>query len=172
MSAHTLEDIRREYDRLDALCGVDTSAVALRVSARAFKRLGSCKCVGGHVESVTVSAFVLDAPDGVFYDTIRHEYAHALVKLRRPQERHGHDAVWKSACREVGCPPERCFDQSLLPAPPERRPEPYRYRLRCLSCGASWEYKRLTKAFRLIEGGSRRCVCPRCRERCFAAERL
>ena len=173
MSAHTLEDIRREYDRLDALCGVDTGAVALRVSTRAARRLGSCKCVGERVESVTISAFVMDAPDAVFYDTIRHEYAHALVKLRRPRERHGHDAVWKAACLEVGCPPERCCDPSLVPAPPARRQEPYRYRLRCLGCGASWEYKRLTKAFRLVErGGSRLCVCPHCRGHRFAAERL
>ena len=100
--SHTLDDVRREYDRLDALCGVDTTQVALRISKRATKRLGSCKYVGNAVESVTISDFVLDAADEVFYDTIRHEYAHALVKLRFPRERHGHDARWKAACLEVG----------------------------------------------------------------------
>ena len=171
--SHTLEDIRREYDRLDALCGVDTGALALRVSTRASKRLGSCKYVGNTVEGVTISDFVMDADDKVFYDTIRHEYAHALVKLRRPRERHGHDALWKAACLEVGCAPERCCDPSVLPALPARREEAYRYRLRCLVCGASWEYKRMTKVLRLVaRGGSRRCTCPYCKGHRFELEYL
>ena len=170
---HTLEDIRREYDRLDALCGVDTKPVALRISKRASKRLGSCKYVGSTVESVTISDFVLDAADEVFYDTIRHEYAHALVKLRRPRERHGHDALWKDACREVGCAPERCCDPAVLPSLPARRQESYHHRLRCLVCGAHWDYKRETKLIRLVaRGGSRRCTCPHCQGHRFAVERL
>ena len=65
---HTLEDIRQEYDRLDALCGVDTSALALKISTRASKRLGSCKYVGNTVAGVTISDFVMDAADDVFFD--------------------------------------------------------------------------------------------------------
>lgn len=170
---HTLEDIRREYDRLDALCGVDTGAVSLRVSTRATKRLGSCQYIGNTVSLVTISDFVMDAPDDVFYDTIRHEYAHALVKLRRPREKHGHDALWKAACREVGCAPERCCDPSVLPAKAGRNEEPYRYRLRCLNCGTSWDYKRRTKVLRLVSrGGSRYCTCPRCKGHRFTVENL
>ena len=169
----TLDDIRREYDRLDALCGVDTKPVALRVSTRASKRLGSCKYVGSTVECVTISDFVMDAADDVFYDTIRHEYAHALVKLRRPREKHGHDAVWKAACLEVGCAPERCSDPSLFPEVKNRRAEAYRYRLRCLVCDATWEYKRMTKVLRLVgRGGSRYCTCPHCKGHRFAVENL
>ncbi len=170
---HTLDDIRREYDRLDALCGVDTGALFLRVSTRASRRLGSCKYVGGAVAGVTISDFVMNAPDEVFYDTIRHEYAHALVKLRLPHERHGHDAVWKAACREVGCTPERCCDPALVPAGHGRREEPYRYRVRCLCCGAAWHYKRRTKTLALIaRGGSKYCTCPRCKGHSFAAEAI
>lgn len=169
----TVEDIRREYDRLDALCGADTSRIPLCVSTRAKKRLGSCRYAGSTVDRITVSDFVLRAPEDVFYDTIRHEYAHALVKLRRPQERHGHDAVWKAACLEVGCRPERCCDASVMPALPPRHEEPYRYRLSCLVCGEHWEYKRMTKVLRLIgRGGSRYCVCPRCKGRRFTVETL
>ena len=171
--SHTLEDIRREYDRLDALCGVDTTPVALRVSTRAAKRLGSCKYVGSKVESITISDFVLDAADEIFFDTIRHEYAHALVKLRRPREKHGHDALWKAACREVGCAPERCCDPAVLPDAPARRQESYHYRLHCLICGASWQYKRMTKVLRLVgRGGSRYCTCPHCKGHSFASESI
>jgi hypothetical protein len=161
---HTIEDIRREYDRLDRLCGVDTKPVALRVSTRASKRLGCCKYVGSTVESVTISDFVMRADDGVFLDTIRHEYAHALVKLRRPRERHGHDAVWKAACVEVGCEPQRCCDPAIVPAGAVRREEPYRYSLRCLTCGAVWQYKRQTRVLKLVaRGDSHRCTCPHCK---------
>ena len=171
--SHTLADIRSEYDRLDTLCGVDTSAVALKVSTRASKRLGSCKYVGSMVESVTISDFVMDAADDVFYDTIRHEYAHALVKLRRPREKHGHDALWKAACREVGCTPERCSDPSLFPDVKARRAEAYHYRLRCLGCGVTWDYKRMTKVLRLVErGASRYCTCPHCKGHRFVVENL
>jgi len=170
---YTLDDIRCEYGRLDALCGVDTGAVVLRVSTRASKRLGSCKYVGDKVESITISDFVLDAPADVFYDTIRHEYAHALVKLRHPREKHGHDAAWRSACREVGCSGERCCDPALLPSLPRRRQEAYRYRLRCLDCGAIWDYKRMTKVIRLVErGGARLCTCPHCKGHRFSVEHL
>ncbi len=170
---HTIEDVRREYDRLDALCGVDTGAVALRVSTRASKRLGSCKYVGKTVECVTISDFVMDGPDDVFYDTIRHEYAHALVKLRRPRERHGHDGFWKAACLEVGCAPERCCDPSLVPQGVGRREEPYRYRLRCLGCGKTWDYKRQTKVLKLVaRGASWRCTCPHCKGHRFAVESI
>lgn len=171
--AYSVADIRREYDRLDAVCGADTTGVALRVSTRATKRLGSCKYVGNRVDCITISEFVLAADESVFYDTIRHEYAHALVKLRRPREKHGHDAVWKAACLEVGCSPSRCCDPAALPAAPERREEPYRYRLRCLVCGSHWDYKRVTKVLRLVaRGGSRYCTCPHCKEHRFSVEYL
>lgn len=169
----TLEDVRREYDRLDMLCGVDTSKIALRISTRAFKRLGSCKYVGGRVACITISDFVFDAAEAVFRDTIRHEYAHALVKLRFPRETHGHDAVWKAACLEVGCAPARCCDLPELSAAFCRRQEPYRYRLRCLDCDAYWDYRRMTKAISLVlRGGSRYCACPLCSGRRLAVERL
>ncbi|MCR5826069.1 MAG: SprT-like domain-containing protein [Oscillospiraceae bacterium] len=170
---YTLADVRREYDRLDGLCGVNTTQVALRVSTRAVRRLGSCRCVGDRVDAITISDFVLSAPETVFLDTIRHEYAHALVKLRFPRQRHGHDALWKAACREVGCSPLRCCDPAAIPALPRGREEPYRHRLRCLVCGAHWDYKRETKLLRLIRsGGSRHCTCPHCGGHRFAVEAL
>lgn len=45
-------------------------------------------------------------------DTILHEIAHALVGRG-----HGHDAVWKAKCREIGAKPERCYDSSKVAMP-------------------------------------------------------
>ena len=169
----TVEDIRREYNRLDRLCGADTSQVALRISSRARKRLGSCKYVGEQVACITISDFVLAAAPEVFYDTIRHEYAHALVKLRRPKERHAHDAVWKAACREVCCAPEPyCADKTMITEGEARRKAGTRYLLRCTRCGAQWRYSRRTKAITLVEKGlSRYCTCPRCKGHAFTVEK-
>ena len=37
---HTLEDIRREYDRLDRLCGVDTRSIRLSNPQKSFSAWG------------------------------------------------------------------------------------------------------------------------------------
>ena len=42
MAKHSVEEVRAEYDRLDKLCGVDTSAIEIRVSQRSTSRYGYC----------------------------------------------------------------------------------------------------------------------------------
>lgn len=45
-------------------------------------------------------------------DVILHEIAHALTPG------HGHDAVWRNACRKVGAKPNRCAAPSARPTAP------------------------------------------------------
>ncbi len=40
MSKHTIEDIRREYSRLDAITGIDSSNIPIVISTRAKRRHG------------------------------------------------------------------------------------------------------------------------------------
>jgi predicted SprT family Zn-dependent metalloprotease len=47
--------------------------------------------------------FVAHNTEDEICDTILHEIAHALVGPR-----HGHDAVWKAKCLEIGAVPKRC----------------------------------------------------------------
>ena len=51
-------------------------------------------------------------PKEEIHDVILHEIAHALTPG------HGHDAVWKAACRKVGAKPSRCAMPSARPAAP------------------------------------------------------
>ena len=94
---HSLEEVRAEYDRLDRLFGVDTSGIELKISKRAVKQLGSFRSLRrGGIDGlrITLSYLILE-DDEQFWDTVRHEYAHAAVYLLHPGERHGHDRVWK-----------------------------------------------------------------------------
>ena len=156
--SYTLSDVRAEYDRLDALCGIDSSGIALTVSKRAVKRLGCFR--PGAAPEISISAFVLE-DDALFLDTIRHEYAHALVWLRHPGEKHGHDAVWKSACREIGCSPRATVragetQQNL-------REKKANWLLRCRGCGQETRYLREGKIVRLVRAGrARRVTCTKC----------
>lgn len=158
----SVSDIRAEYTRLDRKCGVDTSNITIEISARAKKRLGCFRCSGSYPNEtmqIVISAWILQEPEQ-FWDTIRHEYAHALVHLREPSARHGHDMLWKSACREVGCRPER-----IAPAKGRARTK---YTLVCKTCGEEFHYMRICKAVTLVrEGHDDRLRCPHCKHSGF-----
>ena len=160
---HTTEEIRREYDRLDRLCGVDTSGVEIVISRRSLKRLGSFRAPApgsGKPPRITVSAAILEDEEQ-FWDTVRHEYAHAAVWLTHPGERHGHDGVWKDMCRKIGCTPK-----STAPAGEElerQRRQRAKYKVRCASCGLETYYLRAGKIVTMMERGYRRHIrCGKC----------
>lgn len=110
--------VRAEYRRLDAVCGVDSSACAIRLSSRMKRRLGSFSVIPQGLLRKRLEIAISERIAGdseLFTDVIRHEYAHLLVYLRHPRERHGHDAVWKAAAREVGCIPRASRRLDRLP---------------------------------------------------------
>ena len=77
---HTLQEVRAEYDRLDRLIGIDTRMIELKISRRAVRQLGSFRSParGKGELRITLSALIL-GDDEQFWDTVRHEYAHAAV---------------------------------------------------------------------------------------------
>lgn len=160
---HSLEEIRAEYDRLDRLCGVNTSEIEIVFSSRGVRRLGSFRCPAKGKKGtlrITINASLLDEEEQ-FWDTVRHEYAHALVYLRSGGRNHGHDAVWKAACREVGCSEKR-----LAAQPAESREQLERrakYKVRCTGCGQESLYFRRGKVVDLLlRGGQGQVRCGKC----------
>lgn len=156
--------MRTEYDRLDRICGVDSSGIKLAVSGRMTSKFG-CFTIKRRTAfsrpelSITIAARTL-ADDAVFLDVIRHEYAHAVVYLRDPRHRHAHDAVWKAVCREVGCTPRATRKETVATSAASgggrksggAAPRPYKYMITCRSCGAVSKYKTESKVVKVAEG--------------------
>jgi predicted SprT family Zn-dependent metalloprotease len=86
---------------------------------RRKRAMGLCRY---SIRTIELSIYLVDR-NGLdeIRDTILHEIAHALVG---PE--HGHDAVWKRKCLEIGAKPERC-GQADMPSG--------RWRARCGNCG-------------------------------------
>ena len=160
---HSVQEIRAEYDRLDSLLGIDTSGVRIVLSDRSVKRLGSCRYPipkSGEPMRITISSLLLDEDDQ-FWDTVRHEYAHAAAYLMHPGENHGHDAVWKEICRRIGCAPKSTAQATEELA--NSRRERAKYLVRCNECGGETYYLRAGKIVTLMERGFRRRIrCSRC----------
>lgn len=161
----TKADIRAEYDRLDALCGISTKHIRIEISERAIKVLGNChwtnvcgRCVPDYIR---IAEPVL-CDESLFWTVIRHEYAHALVDIRTG-ENHGHDEVWKRACLEVGCPPSRTTSTQDSEAFQAYKASKMKYALRCCTCGHEWKYPRTRRIIQLLEADpSTPLVCGHC----------
>jgi predicted SprT family Zn-dependent metalloprotease len=99
----------------------------------AFNRRKRCMGLCRHAtRSIELSIYLVDwnGPEEV-RDTILHEIAHALVGPG-----HGHDAVWKRKCVEVGARPQRC-GQAGMPAG--------KWQARCGECGQQFHRHRRPK---------------------------
>ena len=164
---HTLQEVRAEYDRLDRLIGIDTRMIELKISKRAVRQLGSFRSPtrGRGPLRITLSALILD-DDEQFWDTVRHEYAHAAVYLLYPGQKHGHDQAWRDMCRRVGCDPKRLAPEQGRAA--ELRQQKVKYIIRCQGCGAESHYIRRGRTVDLmLRGRGKRLRCRRCGQNQF-----
>lgn len=88
----------------------------------AVRRFGVCR-YGKNIITLSRPLCLLN-DEAQVRDVILHEIAHALVGRG-----HGHDAVWKAKCREIGARPERCYDSNKATTPE------LRYQAICEACG-------------------------------------
>lgn len=103
----------------------------------AVRRYGSCSHKKKCITLSEPLTLLNDYAD--INDTVLHEIAHALVGSG-----HGHDAVWKDKCVELGCRPIRCGDGEVTPA---------KYQATCV-CGKT--YSRINRVKR---GRKLYCLC-------------
>lgn len=141
---HTVQEIREEYDRLDRVMGIDTSGIEIYFSPRAVYQYGCCRYEkkGRTLRPVKILiASFLKTEEAPFWDTVRHEYAHAAAAILTGKN-HGHDRIWAAVCQKIGVDATRlaqsCGGQI------EKKEQSIRYRIRCVSCGK--EYPRSRKS--------------------------
>lgn len=109
-----LNEVEKQAKALMTAHGVGSLGFAFDNGKR---RIGAChyKRIGNTVlaKKITLSRhYAVLLPKEEIRDVILHEIAHALTPG------HGHDAVWKAACRKVGAKPSRCAAPSASPAAP------------------------------------------------------
>ena len=142
-----------------------------QVQAEYRRQYGVCTFVKNRPQEIRLADF-LRREDQVFWDTARHEYAHAAAAILTGK-RHGHDEAWKAVCRRIGCPPERLAPSCEAAAENRRRIEAVRgvYIVTCLGCGAESRYLRRGTVVQALEekrGGIR---CRRCSGKKFSLEK-
>lgn len=101
----TLEDVRKEYDRLDALLGIDTSYIDLKVG-RGFRTAGKFevrKKNGVEKLTIRINKVVFECCAASFFEIVRHEYAHATNYIINKDNSDAHGPKWRELCKKVGC---------------------------------------------------------------------
>ena len=96
------------------------------------RTVGLCRYT---TKTIELSVYLVErnGPDEIL-DTLLHEIAHALVGPG-----HGHDAVWKRKCVELGAVPRACGDAAM--------PEGC-WKAECAVCGARFDRHRKPKRLR------------------------
>ena len=147
----TLEQVRAEYRRLDRLLGIDTSGIPVRFSKRMTRQYGVCTFLKNRPQEIRLADF-LRQEDAVFWDTARHEYAHAAAALLTGK-RHGHDGAAAEENRK------RIAAARGV------------YVVTCLGCGAESRYLRRGKVVQALEEKRGQIRCRRCGGKKFRLEK-
>ena len=162
---HSIEEIKAEFLRLDKLLGIDTSDVKIEFSKRAVHRHGCCNFTRGadgkpKPTKVTIAEFLRNEEDGDFWDTVRHEYAHAAAAILTGKTC-GHNAIWKRVCKKVGCSGKVRAENTA--ASRQRAHDAAKYIVTCVGCGEESLYMRKTELIKRLEkGGPSGVICTIC----------
>ena len=152
-----ISDIQAEYRRLDGMMGIDTSAIDVEFSPRMIRQYGVCVFVKNRPVKIRIASF-LQTENAVFWNTVRHEYAHAAAALMTGH-RHGHDTLWKNICRRIGAAPVR--QASECAGARQNTVGRKCYIVLCSQCGAKSVYYRRGAVVQALEQG-KSCTCRRC----------
>lgn len=154
----TITDIRNEYKRLDSEFGYNiANQYKLKVSKRLTKTRGYCKIdFMRSVKEIQIADFVMNEPDETFYNTIRHEYAHAMA-YEKYGAGVGHDARWKALAKMVGCNGEQYAKATKEQI--DKMATRVNYIVECKHCGRKFKYMRMNNTIRMAYLGDCRCPC-------------
>lgn len=155
---HSLAEIRAEYNRLDQKFGINTEHMDIEFSNRLTNTYGKTYSKNKIPYRIVIAGF-LRTEEEQFYDTIRHEYAHALATIRH-KANCGHDYRWQRAAVETGCKPDRlaqnCESRQNILASRKT------YIVSCEKCGSKHTYLKMCKSLQSIMKNEKRYRCGKC----------
>ena len=159
---HTIDQIRAEYKRLDQIVGVDTTHLEIVFSPRSVYQYGCCRYQKRGKEiypcKILIASF-LQQEEEAFWDTVRHEYAHAAAALLTGKNQ-GRGPVWQSVCRAVGAVPNRLAETCA--AQKELRKSRIKYTIVCQSCGAHYPKVRRSRFVDAVLSSDGKPIAYRC----------
>jgi len=99
---HKVKEFAVEQLKKWGLTGSHSNDWCFVWDTKAVRRYGQCRY---HKQEISVSKKLANLNSiEESKDVVLHEIAHALTGMG-----HGHDAMWKRMCRQVGARPERCY---------------------------------------------------------------
>ena len=155
---YDLNRVKMVFDMACLRAGVVVDTNCIKINDRLTSTHGRVTSewkegVGYVPTKVEFSKQMLDcATDESIKQVVLHEAAHYIVSKRTHAD-HGHDAYFKSVCREIGCTkPEASGNLDYVKPIPEPT---YKYFVVCPNCGVIGKYQRKCKTITSI--GNRMC---------------
>lgn len=108
---YSIETIKTEYQRLDAITGQDIAkTIPIEIVERELTTRGAYQFrliegIDVLTEKIVFNSFVMNEDAETFYNTIRHEYAHAFA-TRKYLRDVDHGKEWQECAKIVGANPE------------------------------------------------------------------
>lgn len=135
MSKYNAETIKKECECIAAKFGYKFN-VPVEINSRlkvTYGRTHFVKECGVYTPTKLDfnETYIINGSDAEVLDTIRHEMAHYLLLLERPEENHNHDTYWKNWCLKVGARPEA----TAQPSNNSGIEGKIKYRIYCTECG-------------------------------------
>lgn len=165
-------DILKEYKRLDALCGVDTSHIECSTYRAKENTVAYCQFITHTAipAKILFNRHYLDwMPKTDCIDVVRHEYAHAAAALLygpASLEGTGHGRYWKKVCEIVGCRPYPYTYNLNVAEPLLRRVSTGAgmCQVECCRCGTVLEQPKDSRIITVLKAGltSWNFTCPAC----------
>ena len=153
----TIEQVKNELNKLREADQLPPITCPVTVNGRLTRSLGRVKFICNFPTAIEFSRILLEeGTDNDIINVIKHEYVHYFL-LITTKEKHGHDAMFKAKCAEIGCTHDKTRNEleseDMAPA------AQFKYEVYCPDCNKTiGTYSRMCKTLRIID----HCKCGRC----------
>ena len=156
----TIDRVKKELDHLRVADGLPKITIPVRANGRLSRTLGRVRFYNDSCEPIFIEfskKLLEEGTDNDIMNVIKHEYVHYFL-LVSTGENHGHDAMFKAKCAEIGCTHGKTRNE-LESDMFDTTKEKTKYEVWCEDCqDIVAHYHRMCKTLRIIDY----CKCGRC----------